>query len=221
MNAEQNIYVYELRHPTESQLNAIVDICVKAYSGDIAAKIFTGGDSSLDEPMWRAMICAGFHSGAVYVSSNSSILDPIMSIGVWFGPGNVLYATEEQRALGFTKFFCQIAPEYQQWIIEDFGPKTRQFKSRVLGPTTERDSWYCNIMATHPAYQQQGLGSAIIKAVCARAAMENVPLCLGTQSDSNAAFYRGLGLHEVGRMDELTPWGLFTGNMFILNSPKH
>ncbi|GAW03169.1 hypothetical protein LENED_004870 [Lentinula edodes] len=59
-----------------------------------------------------------------------------MSIGVWFGPGNVLYATEEQRALGFTKFFCQIAPEYQQWIIEDFGPKTRQFKSRVLGPTS-------------------------------------------------------------------------------------
>lgn len=60
---------------------------------DIAAKIFTGGDASLDEPMWRAMICAGFYSGAVYVSSDSSVLDPIMSIGVWFGPGNVLYAT--------------------------------------------------------------------------------------------------------------------------------
>lgn len=33
---------------------------------------------------------------------------------------------------------------------------------------TERDAWYCNIMATRPDCQKQGLGSAIIRAVCDR-----------------------------------------------------
>ncbi|EIM91772.1 uncharacterized protein STEHIDRAFT_37341, partial [Stereum hirsutum FP-91666 SS1] len=83
---------------------------------DIAAKVFTGGDLSLSEVMWRSMVRAGFHSGAVYVASHSSDLTDIVSIGVWFGPGEVLYATEEQRALGFNEFFSKIAPEYQEWI---------------------------------------------------------------------------------------------------------
>ncbi|KAE9393404.1 hypothetical protein BT96DRAFT_1023062 [Gymnopus androsaceus JB14] len=212
---EQSLRVYQLKEPTEHQLNAIVDVCVKAYHNDIAAKVFTGGDASLDESMWKAMIRAGFHSGAVYVSSDGAESNEIMSIGVWFGPGEVLYATEEQRSLGFNDFFHKIVPKYQEWLSNDFGPKVRKFKANVLGPTTEKDAWYCNIMATHPDYQRRGLGSAIIRAVCNRASQEGAPVALGTQSEKNAKFYRSIGFQEVGRMDEETPWGLFTGNMFI------
>ncbi|KAJ3717435.1 hypothetical protein C8R42DRAFT_179578 [Lentinula raphanica] len=221
MSGPTTIYVRQLNEPTESQVDAIVDICVNAYRGDVSTKVFTGNNPALDEPMWRAMVRAGFHSGTVYVATDDSIdsnsnSNSIMSVGVWFGPGNVLYMTEDQRALGYTDFFRRVSPGCRDWMMRDFSPKVRQFKNRALGETTERNSWYCNVLATHPNYQRRGFATAIIKTVCARAAVEGVPICLGTQSEKNALFYRHRGLREVGKMDEPTPWGVITGNVFIL-----
>lgn len=45
------------------------------------------------KPFGGYVVRANFHSGAVYIASNSPDLTDIMSIGVWFGPGEVLYAT--------------------------------------------------------------------------------------------------------------------------------
>ncbi|THU78140.1 hypothetical protein K435DRAFT_769655 [Dendrothele bispora CBS 962.96] len=213
----QDWNVVQIETPTNAQIDAIVAVCVRAYDQDIATKVFTGGDMSLSEDMWRSMVRAGFHSGAVYVASGSPDFTEILSVGVWFGPGQVLYATEEQRALGFTEFFAKVAPEYQKWITQDFSPKVREFKIKVLGPTLERDSWYGNLMATDPKHQKKGLASAILKTICKRAKNEGKMVVLGTQTEENATFYRNFGFHEVGKMDEKTPWGIFTGNMFTLD----
>lgn len=60
---------------------------------DIVVKIFTNGDTSRSDVMWRAMIRAALHSGVVYVASKKSDPERVLSLSVWFGPGQVLYAT--------------------------------------------------------------------------------------------------------------------------------
>ncbi|KAH9054098.1 hypothetical protein EDB87DRAFT_1834962 [Lactarius vividus] len=212
-------HVRRLEHPTPAQLDAVVSIVTRAYATDISEYVYTGGDAALANALWRSMINAGVHSGVLYVASDVTVSEPeirpeaIHAIGLWFPPGQLLYSTPEQRALGFTDLIARIAPEYRNWLLNDFSAKTRELKTRIFGPTMERDTWYANCIATDPAYQGRGLASAIIKRVLADAAATHSVVALGTQNEKNAAFYRNLGFVERGRLDANTPWGTFTGNI--------
>lgn len=213
------VYVCRLDHPTPAQLDAAVSIATRAYATDIAENVFTGGDAALADALWRSMINAGVHSGVLYVASTTvpeSEIRPeeIHAIGLWFPPGQLLYSTPEQRALGFTDLLARLAPEYRTWFLNDFSATTRELKTRIFGPMMERDTWYANCIATDPAYQGRGLASAIIYRVLADAAATHSVVALGTQNEKNAAFYRNLGFSERGRLDASTPWGAFTGNIF-------
>ncbi|KAH8989977.1 hypothetical protein EDB92DRAFT_2000527 [Lactarius akahatsu] len=214
-------HVRRLEHPTPAQLDAVVSIATKAYASDISEYVYTGGDTALAGALWRSMINAGVHSGVLYVASAVTVPEPeirpeaIHAIGLWFPPGQQLYSTPEQRALGFTDLIARIAPEYRTWLLNDFSAKTRELKTRIFGPTMERDTWYANCIATDPAYQGRGLASAIIERVLADAAATHSVVALGTQNEKNAAFYQNLGFVERGRLDANTPWGTFTGNVFI------
>ena len=53
--------------------------------------------------------------------------------------------------------------------------------------------WYLNVLATHPDWQRQGLGTAIIAPVAERCDTEGLPLYLETQTASNVAYYGHLG----------------------------
>lgn len=214
------VHVRRLEHPTPAQLDAVVAIATRAYATDIAESIYTGGDAALVDAFWRSMINAGVHSGVLYVASTTVLAgseirpEAIHSIGLWFPPGKLLYSTPEQRALGFTDLLTRLAPEYRTWFLNDFSARTRELKTRIFGPTMERDTWYANCIATDPPYQGCGLATAIIDHVLADAAATCSVVALGTQSEENAAFYRDLGFVERGRLDANTPWGTFTGNIF-------
>ncbi|KAI0043710.1 hypothetical protein FA95DRAFT_1574934 [Auriscalpium vulgare] len=203
----------------DAQVDEAVALCLKAYDGDIANNILTGGDPALADPAWRALVRAGNHSGVVFVASSDGS-DEIQSIGIWFPPGQTVFSTPEQRELGFLDFINAMPPAHRDWFLNDYSRKTREFKLRVLGENTERDAWYANLIATHPKYQGRGLASEILKTACQIAAADNKNVVLGTQNEENAVFYRNRGFTEVGRMDEPTPWGVFTGNMFIRKPPS-
>ncbi|KAI0295626.1 hypothetical protein B0F90DRAFT_1820375 [Multifurca ochricompacta] len=210
------IYVRKLEHPTPVQLDLVVNILIRAYAGDIAEQVFTGGDPALADLVWRSMIKAGVHSGVLYVASTEP--ESINAIGLWFPPGQLLYATPDQLALGFSDLLARLSPEHLNWFLNDFSAKTRELKARIFGPTLERDTWYANCIATDPSCQSRGLASAIINHVIAEAAETKSVVALGTQTEKNATFYRNRGFVEHGRLDADTPWGCFTGNIFIHQS---
>jgi len=191
----------------------------RQFVTDIAESVYTGGDAALADALWRSMINAGVHSGVLYIAS-ATVPEPeirpeaIHAFGLWFPPGQLLYSTPEQRALGFTDLLARLAPEHRTWLLNDFSVKTRELKTRIFGPMMERDTWYANCIATDPAYQGRGLASAIIDRVLADAAATHSVVALGTQNEKNAAFYRSLGFVERGRLDARTPWGTITGNIF-------
>lgn len=67
---------------------------------DIAQNVYTGGDASLADALWRSMINAGVYNGVLYVASvTGTISEPdirpeaIHAIGLWLPPGQLLYST--------------------------------------------------------------------------------------------------------------------------------
>ena len=74
--------------------------CLLINRTDIAESVYTGGDASLADALWRSMINAGAQSGVLYVASTTTVLagseirpEAIHSIGLWFPPGKLLYST--------------------------------------------------------------------------------------------------------------------------------
>ncbi|KAI0262324.1 hypothetical protein BC834DRAFT_1043499 [Gloeopeniophorella convolvens] len=214
------ILVRRIENPTPEEIDEAVALSVRAYAGDISEKVFTNGDATRADLLWRGLIRAGAHSGELYAAAPADDDTPgaMRALAVWFPPGQLVYSTPEQRALGFTELIEGLEPAYRAWLLDDFSAKSRALKARIFGPEMERCTMYASHIATDPAYQRRGLASALIRHVLADAARSGAVVALGTQHERNAAFYRGLGFVEQGRLDGETPWGLFTGNFFIHGS---
>ena len=57
--------------------------------------------------------------------------------------------------------------------------------------------WYVWLLGVDPPRQRQGVGSALLAAVCERADREHVPCYLDTTRERNLAFYRRHGFTVV------------------------
>ncbi|KAF8520739.1 hypothetical protein BU17DRAFT_46256 [Hysterangium stoloniferum] len=164
-----------------------------------------GGNEMLREPLFRAMIGAGAVEGSFFTVSDST--DNVVSIGIWFKPGKVMMDSEAQQKAGWTEFYNAISPETQDWWMKEKGSSTMLIALQIT-----KNSWFANLIATHPSHQRKGYGSAIVKAVCQLAAAEGVKAALGTQNESNVAWYEKLGFKVKGRIEfgtKETPWAEF------------
>ena len=75
----------------------------------------------------------------------------------------------------------------------DLVEKFVAFGEAMSANTPPELHWYLNLLATHPDWQRQGLGAAIIAPIAETCASEGLPLYLETQTASNVAYYGHLG----------------------------
>jgi GNAT superfamily N-acetyltransferase len=59
--------------------------------------------------------------------------------------------------------------------------------------------WYLNILATHPDWQRQGLGLAVMEDVRRRCDEDGLGQYLETATDEDVAYYRGRGFEVTAR----------------------
>ncbi|NND75140.1 MAG: GNAT family N-acetyltransferase [Ilumatobacter sp.] len=79
----------------------------------------------------------------------------------------------------------------------------------LLGPlmtanTPPEEHWYLQLLATHPDWQRQGLGAALMAVQFERADAEGLPCYLETETPENVAYYRRHGF-EVRREWDIDP----------------
>ena len=67
--------------------------------------------------------------------------------------------------------------------------------------TPADEHWYLNVLATHPDWQRQGLGSMIIAPVAEVCRRDGLPLYLETQTTANVAYYSHLGFRVRSEWD--------------------
>ncbi len=81
--------------------------------------------------------------------------------------------------------------DHPQWRLDRFAAI-----GAALGANTpEEPHWYLNMLATHPDWQRQGLGTALMGAVFEIAAEMGVACYLETETYDNVAYYRHHGFH--------------------------
>ncbi len=128
------------------------------------------------------------------------------SPGAWHHVGrrsialSCTYTTDDSVAIGM--YFPPGRPEVEvdDQPVPGVEPPTaeRRAKFGALGEvmhahTPDEPHWYLNVLATHPDWQRQGLGAAIIAPIAEQCLADGVPLYLETQSVANVAYYTHLG----------------------------
>jgi ribosomal protein S18 acetylase RimI-like enzyme len=76
----------------------------------------------------------------------------------------------------------------------------------ILGPLMEAHTppephWYLQLLGTHPDWQRQGLGAALMNAMFERADADGVPCFLETETLVNVAYYRRHGFEVIADFD--------------------
>jgi GNAT superfamily N-acetyltransferase len=70
--------------------------------------------------------------------------------------------------------------------------------------TPTEPHWYLNMLATHPDWQRQGLGAALMGEVFRIADGQGLPCYLETETPDNVAYYRHHGFEVRSEWDLLT-----------------
>ncbi len=129
------------------------------------------------------------------------------SPGAWYHVGRrslalgCTYTSDDAVAIGM--FFPPGRPEVDvdDTPVPGVRPPDDELRAKfaVLGDlmhehTPVDEHWYLNVLATHPDWQRQGLGAAIIAPIAEQCRADGVPLYLETQSLANVAYYTHLGI---------------------------
>lgn len=79
--------------------------------------------------------------------------------------------------------------EHPSWRLERLAAL-----GEVMGANTPAElHWYLNMLATHPDWQRQGLGGALMSTVFQRADADGLACYLETETAANVAYYRHHG----------------------------
>lgn len=90
--------------------------------------------------------------------------------------------------------------EHPEWRLARFAALRHAMGSN----TPAEPHWYLNMLATHPDWQRQGLGRALMGAMFETADAEGLPCYLETETDVNVAYYRHHGFEVRSEWDVYT-----------------
>lgn len=88
-------------------------------------------------------------------------------------------------------------------------PAERLARFAALGAAMDANTppephWYLNMLATHPDWQRQGLGGALMSTVFELADEQRLPCYLETETEANVAYYRHHGFEVRSEWDVAT-----------------
>lgn len=92
---------------------------------------------------------------------------------------------------------AQPAIDHPDWRLARFGA----IRSTLAAHTPPEQHWYLNLLATHPDWQRQGLGGALIGVVFEQADTAGLPCYLETETTENVAYYRHHGFDVRSEWD--------------------
>lgn len=178
----------EVRLGTETDVNRAVRTATRAFVDDPVLRWFFPSDDAY---------AAGAPAAFTQIATSSAALgclhltDDAVAVGMYLPPGRPEPpGTPPADAASFRE---QIPAELAARFAA-FGPLREQH-------TPPEPHWYLGVLATHPDWQRQGLGAAVIAPVAARARTEGVPLYLETETVENVAYYRHLGFEVRSEWD--------------------
>ncbi|CAK5280064.1 unnamed protein product [Mycena citricolor] len=176
--------VAPLTHPTDSQIEEIIHVCLRAYDPhETSIRTLSGDDPVLLAAFFRASIRAGVLAGRIFVVSESADPTVIRGFALWWEPGVEAFSTSVHPSIN--KPSCphswsschprlcsgtrlrQVHPRHRSLvsISPQYRPEFASLTARLLGERGKLDSWYLNLFAVDPDYQRRGMARALVEAV--------------------------------------------------------
>jgi GNAT superfamily N-acetyltransferase len=166
----------------------------RATIADLARVCRTARMAFADDPLFRWLYpdLDDYHSqspGAWHHVGRRSVAlgctyttDDAVAIGMYFPPGRPAVEVDDDTPIP------GVRPP-NPGLLAKFAALGEVMHDHT--PTDEH--WYLNVLATHPDWQRQGLGAAIIAPIAEICRLEGLPLYLETQTAANVAYYSHLG----------------------------
>ncbi|KAI0803211.1 hypothetical protein BC629DRAFT_1438266 [Irpex lacteus] len=106
--------IQELTSLNDTQLQKLVSIISNAFSGGVTQSFYglLGGNMSLQEELFSAIIRATFLEGKIYVVESGG---DVVTVCLVFREPASLFGSDAQRALGFTDVYKKLDPMTQAW----------------------------------------------------------------------------------------------------------
>ncbi|KIL71208.1 hypothetical protein M378DRAFT_182786 [Amanita muscaria Koide BX008] len=176
-------------NPTVEQVEATVALFTDLMKEDIAALCLSGAPALIPD-LARAMIKAGIYAaGEYYLATDEN--GEIVGYTMWMPPGQEMFSTPEQRALGLNDFMVKL-PEEGREYPKSFG---------------KVDSWWLHMAMVRRDYQHQGIAKTLINMVRDKAIADGAIIALSTTTDENVPIYQKCGFELKGTMIMPSPLG--------------
>ena len=166
-----------VRRATNDDIARLANTATRAFAGDPLLRWFYPADDEYFEqvPQMTAYLCRRWQA-----TDSQWCTDDGVAMAGWAPPGR---------------------PDVEVEPPSLVHSERRLAKFEALGITRAQHTpgeahWYLNMLATHPEWQRQGLGAALMEAVFAIADQQGLPCFLETETADNVAYYRHHG-YEV------------------------
>ncbi|KAK7464747.1 hypothetical protein VKT23_005954 [Stygiomarasmius scandens] len=209
---------------TDAEIDAVVKCLDAAFAEDHFTLVCIGGkptsngqveaDLDLMYDWNKAPVIAALLAGEVHVAETFD--HGISGAAVWFGPGQDLFGSEDQRDTALVPLLDKLSLELSQWLETDFLPRYKNFTDNAFGSNTKTNSWHLQCIGTIPEERGKGIATALIDVI--RAKKGDVKMVLETETAENLKFYNKNGFEVKG---EASFRGLHEGanfNMWALVS---
>jgi GNAT superfamily N-acetyltransferase len=174
-----------IRQATERDRTPIVEMVAAAFAKDPAWRFLLGdeeGYASLAPEFAGALFDLRVSLGHVWVRGD------LASVAMWRAP---------RGEDGSQKMAEEVWARYRAVVGEGAFGRLDMYNAAVAGAVPADPHWYLGVLATDPARRREGLASAVLAPVLAKADASGLACCLETSTEENRRFYAGRGFTEV------------------------
>ena len=166
----------------------VVATVMAAFAGDPAWAFITAGDyDHAAGPFAAALFGSRVDSGHVWLADDGA------GVAMWEPPRD-----EPEPGHGSAEW-----DDYRAAVGDRAWAALEQYDAAVTAVRPATPHWYLGVLATHPDRQGEGLATAVLAPVLARADADGIPCGLETSTTGNKAFYAGRGFTEATVVDLL------------------
>jgi len=172
----------------------------RASSTDVGRVAVTATRAFVDDPVMRWL----YPDDEFYLAPGAPAMRPL--IARWLGHDE-MWVTEDSTAVAV--WIPPGRPELESEPTDAPAPEIPEdllARFAIIGPllaqnTPPEEHWYLQMLATHPDWQRQGLGAALMAVQFERAKTEGLPCYLETETIENVAYYRRFGFEVRSEWD--------------------
>ncbi|MFN3258813.1 MAG: GNAT family N-acetyltransferase [Ilumatobacter sp.] len=174
-----------VRRATPSDLGRLCVTAMRSFHDDPIMRWLWPNDDEFFAPggeVFREAMAGWLRLGDVWCTDDAA------AVAVWIPPGRPPIPPDPDP---------DVVPHFPEDLLERF---------TIIAPLMEAhtptdDHWYLQLLGTHPDWQRQGLGAALMQSMFERADAEGLPCYLETETLVNVGYYRRHGFDVISEWD--------------------